>query len=153
MRPISEIMTRDVAVIQPDANLQRAATMMRDLDVGALPVCDGMRLVGMITDRDIVVRASAKGVTPDAAKVADVMSKEVSWCFEDQTPGEVLQLMGDRQLRRVPVVSRDMELRGVVALGDLADEGVHTEKTLEEISRPAPPQPKTAGKHPTGSRS
>lgn len=152
MRPISEIMTRDVAVIEPDADLLRAATMMRDLNVGALPVCDGIRLQGMITDRDIVVRATAKGVTPDAAKVADVMSKEVAWCFEDQTPGEVLQLMGDRQLRRIPVVSRDMELRGIVALGDLADEGMHTEKTLDEISRPAPPEPKTTGKEPTRSR-
>jgi CBS domain-containing protein len=152
MRPISEIMTRDVAVIEPGADLRRAATMMRDLNVGALPVCDGIRLAGMITDRDIVVRAIAKGVTPDA-KVADVMSKEVSWCFEDQTPGEVLQLMGDRQLRRIPVVSRDMALRGIVALGDLADEGMHTEKTLDEISRPAPPESKTTGKEPTRSRS
>lgn len=152
MRPISEIMTRDAAVIQPDADLRRAATMMRDLNVGALPVCEGTRLVGMITDRDIVVRATARGVMPDAARVSDVMSEEVSWCFEDQTPGEVLQLMGDRQLRRIPVLSRDMELRGVVALGDLADEGLHTEKALDEISRPAAPQPKTTGKEPTRSR-
>jgi CBS domain-containing protein len=99
MKAISEVMTRDVTVIAPGDDLQRAAQLMRDLDVGALPVCDGKRLQGMITDRDITIRAVAEGLVPSAVRVSDVMSKEVAWCFEDQTVGEVLQHMGDQQIR------------------------------------------------------
>jgi len=150
MQAISEVMSRDVATVAPDADLQRAAQMMRDLDVGALPVCDGRRLMGMITDRDITVRASARGLKPSEGKVAEVMSRDASWCFADQSVGEVLQQMGDQQLRRIPVIERDsMQLVGMVSLGDLATrQGGPVDSTLEEISRPAPPQPKTTGKQP-----
>jgi CBS-domain-containing membrane protein len=104
----------------------------------------------MITDRDITIRATARGLAPNTAHVADVMSQDVSWAFDDQTVGEVLQQMGDQQLRRIPVVSRaNMELQGVVSLGDLAvRQPGPTHKSLDEISRDAPPQPKVTGKHP-----
>lgn len=154
MRAIADVMTRDVRVVKPDARLQEAAQMMRDMDVGALPVCDGRRLVGMLTDRDIAVRAVAKGLAPQDAGVAEVMSREVAWCFADQSVGEVLQQMGDRQLRRIPVVERDsMELAGMVSLGDLAvRQGAPVESTLDDISRGAPPQRPATGKPLTTSR-
>jgi CBS domain-containing protein len=150
MQPISEVMTRDPAVIAPDADVQKAAQIMRDMNIGAVPVCDGKRLLGMITDRDIAIRATARGLAPNTAHVADVMSQDISWAFDDQTVGEVLQQMGDQQMRRIPVVSRDnMELQGVVSLGDLAvRQPGPTHKSLDEISRAAPPQPKVTGKHP-----
>jgi CBS domain-containing protein len=150
MQSISEIMTRDVAVISPDSNVQQAAQMMRDLNVGALPVCDGKRLLGMITDRDITIRAVAEGMAASDCKVSDAMTKEALWCFEDQTVGEVLQQMGDQQIRRIPVMNRNMELAGVVSLGDLATrQGAPTDSTLEDISAPIPPTRPSTGKQPT----
>lgn len=154
MQAISDIMTRDVRAIPPDARLQEAAQLMRDLDVGALPVCDGRRLMGMVTDRDIAVRAVARGVAPGDASIAEVMSKDVSWCFADQSVGEVLQQMGDQQVRRIPVLERDsMELAGMVSLGDLATrQGAPVESTLDDISRATPPQRPATGKQPTTSK-
>jgi CBS domain-containing protein len=149
MKSISEVMTRDVNVVSPDASVQEAAQAMRDWDVGALPVCNGKRLQGMITDRDITIRAVAEGQSPDKMRVSDIMSNEVLWCFEDQTVGEVLQQMGDQQVRRIPVVSRNMELVGMVSLGDLATtEGVDTDATLEDISSPMPRNSQSTGKQP-----
>ena len=150
MKTIADVMTRDVVTVAPDNDLQRAAQLMRDLDVGALPVCDGRRLAGVITDRDITIRATARGLAPDACRVADVMSSDTSWCFEDQSVGEVLQQMGDRQVRRLPVIRRDShELTGMVSLGDLATrQSGPVDSTLEEISRQTPPLPKTTGKQP-----
>lgn len=150
MQPISEVMTRDPEVIAPDASVQQAAQIMRDMNIGAVPVCDGRRLLGMVTDRDIAIRATARGIAPTYAKVADVMSKDISWAFDDQTPGEVLQQMGDQQLRRIAIVSRhNMELQGVVSLGDLAvRQPGPMRKTLDEISRSAPHPPKVSGKRP-----
>jgi CBS domain-containing protein len=140
MQAISEVMTRDVTVIRPDSNVQEAARMMRDWDIGAIPVCDGKRLVGMITDRDITIRSAAEGKSPADVQVSEVMSDQVLWCFEDQTVGEVLQQMGDQQIRRIPVVSRNMELTGVVSLGDLATRHeADTDSALEEISAPSAP--------------
>ncbi|HYD95354.1 MAG TPA: CBS domain-containing protein [Noviherbaspirillum sp.] len=150
MKSIAQVMTRDVTVVRPDDNLQQAAQVMRDMNVGALPVCDGKRLVGMITDRDITIRAVADGQAPGAVRVSDVMSDQVLWCFEDQTVGEVLQQMGDQQIRRIPVISRNMELVGVVSLGDLATEqGVDTDSTLGDISAPVPPERPSTGKQPS----
>jgi CBS-domain-containing membrane protein len=150
MRSISEVMTRDVNVVSPDDTVQKAAQAMRDWNVGALPVCNGKRLVGMITDRDITIRAAAEGQAPDAVRVSEIMSNEVQWCFEDQTVGEVLQQMGDQQLRRIPVINRNMELAGMVSLGDLATtEGVDTDSTLEDISAPVPQSRQSTGKQPS----
>lgn len=141
MQRISDVMTRDVMSVSPQETIRRAAQMMDELNVGALPVCDGQKLVGMVTDRDITVRAVAAGQSPDAAHVEDVMSGSVQWCFDDQTVDEVMQQMGDTQIRRVPVVDHDTkELIGIVSLGDLATKhSAQVDRTLEEISSPSEP--------------
>lgn len=140
MQFISEVMSRDVTVVSPQDNVQQAAQMMRDWNVGALPVCDGKRLVGMITDRDIAIRATATGQPPDQIRIDQVMSAQVLWCYDDQTVGEVLQHMGDSQVRRIPVVNRNKELVGMVSLGDIATRHkASTDETLEEISKPSEP--------------
>jgi CBS domain-containing protein len=122
MQMISEVMTRNVQFVSPQETVRRAAQMMDDLNVGALPVCDGERLVGMVTDRDITVRATSTGSAPDDTVVDEVMSTDVRWCFEDQPLDEVMQQMADTQIRRVPVVTHDdaHRLIGIVSLGDIA---------------------------------
>ena len=150
MKAISQVMTRDVTVVSPDDTVQQAAQVMRDINAGALPVCNGKRLVGMITDRDIAIRAVADGHSPASVRVSDIMSSEVLWCFEDQTVGEVLQQMGNQQIRRIPVINRNMELAGIVSLGDLATtQGIDTDSTLEDISAPVPPDRPATGKQPS----
>jgi CBS domain-containing protein len=141
MQRIAEVMTRDVRSISPHETVRRAAQMMDELNVGALPVCDGRRLIGMVTDRDITVRAVAAGQAPDVAHVADVMSVSVRSCFDDQTVDEVMAQMADSQIRRVPVIDHDTkELVGIVSLGDIATKhSAQVDRTLEEISSPAEP--------------
>jgi CBS domain-containing protein len=137
MSTISEIMSTDVQVIEPEDTLRRAARMMQDLDVGALPVCTGKQLLGMVTDRDITVRGVACGLTPDDACVSDVMSKDARWCSEDQDTDEVMQIMGEAQLRRMPVMNADNELVGIVSLADLAlRQSAHIDSTVRQISEP-----------------
>lgn len=150
MKAISEVMTRDVTVARPDDNLQHIAQIMRDQNIGSLPVCDGKRLVGMITDRDITVRAVAEGKDVDQAKVSDVMTDQVLWCYEDQTVGEVLQEMGHQQIRRIPVVSRSSkELTGIVTIGDLATrQSASVDAAMEDISAPFQPPPRGVEKQP-----
>lgn len=152
MKAISDIMTRDVTVISPDSNLKDAAQLMRDLDIGAIPVCNGKKMVGMITDRDIVIRGVAEGKTSELM-VSEIMSEQVQWCFEDQTVGEVLQQMGDSQIRRIPVVTRDKDLCGLVSLGDLATrDDADMDRTLENVSAPTSPVRASTGKEPTMTR-
>ncbi len=141
MTTIAEVMTPDVTVVSPQDSIQKAAKMMAEWNVGALPVCDGKKLVGMLTDRDIAIRAVPTGKAPADIRVADIMSKEVRWCFSDQQMGEVLQEMGDEQIRRIPVLSRNsMELIGIVSLGDFAARwNAHVDKALQEISTPSAP--------------
>jgi CBS domain-containing protein len=140
MTKISEVMTRGVEVIGPDETLQRAAQLMDELNVGSLPVCDGNRLVGMITDRDITVRATAAGMAPGEASVAEVMSEQTRWCTEDQTIDDVMQQMADVQIRRVPVLNERREVVGIVSLGDLATrQSGHIDDALREISSPSEP--------------
>lgn len=146
MQIVSEVMTRNVEFIRPQESLQRAAQMMDELNIGALPVCDGERLVGMITDRDITVRSTSTGQSPQEARVEQVMSSEVRWCFEDQPLDEVMQQMSEAQIRRVPVVSHDdaHKLVGIVALGDVATKSGKAQKreaeqTMERISSPSEP--------------
>lgn len=91
MQTIAEVMTRDVQSISPQETVRRAAQMMDELNVGALPVCEGEELVGMVTGRDITVRATATGQSPDDARVRDVMTDDMRWCFDDQTVDEVMQ--------------------------------------------------------------
>ena len=111
--------------------------MMRDEDIGALPVCDGDRLVGMITDRDLALRGSALGKTPQDAHVDEIMSSEVRWCYEDQPLDELMAQMGDAQVRRIPVVSHDAARRlvGIVSLGDLATRaGAEAERDVQDVT-------------------
>lgn len=133
---LKDIMSRDVQSVLPGATLREAATTMRELDVGALPVCDGTRISGMITDRDIVVRGLANG-HGERATVAEVMTPGVVWSYEDDAVETAAKLMQERQIRRMPVLDREKRLVGIVSLGDLAvrtnDEHL-TGKTLEQIS-------------------
>ena len=138
MQQLRDIMTKDVQTLAPGATVQQAAEKMRDLDVGAIPVCDGQKLVGMVTDRDIAVRSASLGHDPKSTKVADVMSPEVVWCFDDAGVDEVARLMRERQVRRIPVVNRGKQLVGIVALGDVAtesDDHAMKGQTLEAVSR------------------
>lgn len=140
---VGDIMTRDPRVVRPDTSVADAAKVMRELDVGSLPVCDGSRLVGMITDRDITTRSTAEGVDPTQVLVNDVMTPKIKYCFEDQDIHEVARIMQEDQIRRLPVLDRQKQMVGIVALGDLSvDAGIDTlsGKTLEEISRPSRPK-------------
>jgi CBS domain-containing protein len=117
---LKDIMSTEVEIVQPDASIQEAAEKMASLDVGALPVCDARRLIGMITDRDITVRATAAGRDPKTTLVSDCLSSELVYGSEDQGLEEAQALMEQKQIRRLPVLSRDKELVGIVALADLA---------------------------------
>jgi CBS domain-containing protein len=134
---IRECMSTDVLLASPDDTIQEAALMMAEIDAGALPVSEKDRLVGMITDRDIAVRAVAEGRGPDAP-VAEIMSHDVKYCYDDEETEDVLANMGDIQLRRLPVVNRNKRLVGIVSLGDLALTGARakTGQALGDISRP-----------------
>ncbi len=143
MQTVAEVMSRNAQVVAPWDSLQRAAQLMDELDVGALPVCDGEQLVGMVTDRDLAVRGIAAGKSPQDAHIDEVMSAQVRWCFEDQPLDEVITQMADSQIRRIPVVSHDDQRRlvGIVSLGDVATraggQAQHdSEDALEAISMP-----------------
>jgi CBS domain-containing protein len=139
---VAEIMTRHTEVVPSDFLLKDAALKMRQLDIGALPIRDGDRLVGMLTDRDITIRATAEGRDPANTQVRDVMTPQVVYCFEDQDASEVAKLMQEKQIRRLPIFNREKKLVGIVSLGDLA---VHSgkeklvSKTVKEVSEPAEP--------------
>ncbi len=141
MPNVSEIMSTEVRSIEPQESLRRAAQLMQDLNVGALPVCDGERLLGMVTDRDITVRGVAAGLSPDSACVSDVMSADVQFCTVDQDTEEVMRMMGEKQVRRLPVIDTDKNLVGIVSLGDMAlRQPGHIDRTVREISEPSSPQ-------------
>jgi len=116
---IRELMSPDVRLASPDQTIQQAAEMMAEIDAGALPVGENDRLVGMITDRDIAIRAVAKGLGA-STKVRDVMTREIHYCFEDQDVEEVAEKMSDLQVRRLPLLNREKRLVGIVSLGDIA---------------------------------
>jgi CBS domain-containing protein len=140
---LREIMTQNPEVVSGDASLKEAATKMKNLDVGLIPVCDGDRLQGMLTDRDITIRATADGRDPNKTKVIDVMSTDIAYCLEDQEVEEAVSLMEARQIRRLPILNQDKRLVGIVSLGDIA---VHVGdrdlagETLQEVSEPAQPK-------------
>jgi CBS domain-containing protein len=117
---LKEIMSTEVEIVRSDASIQEAAEKMASLDVGALPVCEGSRLIGMLTDRDITVRATAAGRDPKTTLVSDCLSSEPVYGFEDQDLDEAQALMEQKQIRRLPVLSREKVLVGIVALADLA---------------------------------
>ncbi|HEY1375196.1 MAG TPA: CBS domain-containing protein [Gemmataceae bacterium] len=140
---VQDVMTRNVECIAPDDTLQVAARKMRDLDVGPLPVCDHDRLAGMVTDRDITVRATAEGKDPTRCPVRDVMTPHVVYVFEDQDVKDAADTMAVRQIRRLVVLNRDKKLVGIVSMADLAvDAGreARPADTLREVSEPAEPR-------------
>lgn len=141
MSKVSEVMTRGVRSLSPGDTLQSAAQAMDELAVGSLPVCDGRRLVGMVTDRDITVRGTARGLPAESTTLDQVMSGDVQWCYEDQPVEEATHLMSQAQVRRLPVVDRDKRLVGVLSLGDVAAKS-HPDKAahaLQGISTPSAP--------------
>jgi CBS domain-containing protein len=140
---LREVMTPDVEVIGSNIRLKDAAAKMKELDVGLMPVCDGEKLRGLLTDRDITVRATAEGRDPLKTKVSEIMSADVVFCFEDQDVEEAINLMEVKQIRRMPILDRDKRLVGIVSLGDIAvrtgDQKL-TGETLREVSEPALPK-------------
>src|SRR5919202_1590697 len=134
---VSEAMTRDVRLTRPDEPIQNAARIMAEIDAGIVPVSDGDRLVGMITDRDIAVRAVAAGKGPQPP-IREVMSAEVKYCFEDEDLDHVPHNMADIKVRRLPVLNRDKRLVGIISLGDVAvmQDGHYAETALSGISEP-----------------
>jgi CBS domain-containing protein len=146
---VKDAMTRDVRMTRPDQRICDAALLMAELDIGVLPVEENDRLVGMITDRDIAVRAVAEGRGPDTP-IREIMSREVLYCFDDQTVDEVSQNMADKRVRRLPVMNRQKRLVGILSLGDLAQ----YEQALDEagealggISRPGGEHSQSAERH------
>jgi CBS domain-containing protein len=117
---LKEIMTANVETIDPDDSLEQAARRMKECDVGSLPVWDGERAVGIITDRDIAVRSTASGQHPSRVRVGEVMSPDPVCCYEDQELPAAARLMEEHQIRRLPVLRRDGGLVGIVSLADLA---------------------------------
>jgi CBS domain-containing protein len=137
---VAELMTHDPQPIGPDETLKRAAELMDALDVGVLPVCEGERLVGVITDRDMVVRATAAGLAPEATKVGEIMTADLRWAYEDEDVAEAERLMRETQIRRLPVLNSQRRLTGMLSLGDLAAKGAQAVRdTLDAISRPPAP--------------
>lgn len=131
-------MSSDARCIGPNASLVDAASLMRQLDVGAIPVCDNDRLAGMLTDRDIAIRAVADGRDPAHTTVRDAMSPGIIYVYEDQSIDEAAQVMEEHQVRRLPVLNRDKRLVGIVSLGDLAVQASarRAGDALKEVSQP-----------------
>lgn len=135
---ILEIMTRDPELIDPNSSIRDAAKRMRDENIGALPVGENDRLVGMVTDRDIAVRGVAEDRTPATTTVRDVMSQKIFYCFEDDNVEDAARCMADNQVRRLPILNRDKRLTGIVALADIAQSGEECETiALEGVSEPS----------------
>jgi CBS domain-containing protein len=140
MTQVSDVMTRGVRALSPRDSMVKAAQAMQELDVGAIPVCNDERLVGIVTDRDLVVRGLAQACDANTP-IDQVMSRQPLWCFENQPIDDVIAYMRKSQVRRVPVIDADNHLVGMVSLGDLAvknDEQI-AGQALRSISEPAQP--------------
>lgn len=135
---IREVMSQEVKLVSPEDSIAKAAKEMAEHDCGALPVGAGDRLIGMITDRDIALRAVARGKGPDCP-VRECMSSEIRYVFEDETTEDAGRNMSALKLRRLPVLNRDKRLVGIVALGDLAwkDRGQPAMRAIHQVSQPA----------------
>jgi CBS domain-containing protein len=142
---VRDIMSRNVTVAAPDDTIQQAAFTMGRIDAGVLPVGENDHLVGMITDRDIALRAVAEGRDP-ATKVRDIMSPEVMYCFDDEDVAHISENMAELQVRRLPVVNREKRLVGIVSLGDIAAEQDpdKTGMALRGVSQPGGSHSQTA---------
>ena len=135
---LREIMSDHVEIINPADTLKTAAEKMRDRDIGFLPVCDGDRLIGVLTDRDLITRALADGLEADAVLGRDLVTSPAIYCFDDQSIDEAAKLMHDNQIRRLVVLSRDKQMVGVISLGDLAMSAGDklTGDVLQSVSEP-----------------
>jgi CBS domain-containing protein len=133
---VSEVMTQDVCLCSPEDTIENAAHTMADMDIGILPIGKDDKLVGMVTDRDIAIRAVGEGKSP-STRIGEVMSKEVLYCFEDDDVEDILNNMSQIQVRRLPVLDRDKRLIGIVSISDLASTAskAHTAEALSEITR------------------
>ena len=135
---VQEIMTRDGYIADPNAQIRDVARRMRDDNVGALPVGENDRLIGMVTDRDIVVRAVANEQGSGTTAVRDVMSDSVYYCFDEDDVSRAAELMAEHQVRRLPVLNAEKRLVGVVALADLGRTGSDAAKeAVEGVSEPS----------------
>jgi len=137
---VHEVMTRGCECIDPESTLQEAANRMKVLNVGPLPLCEDDRLVGIVTDRDIVLRGVAEGRDPTTTRVREVMTPGVTYCFEDDDVETAADLMKEKQIRRIVVLNRDKRLTGIVSIGDIAVDTADlwlVGDTLEQISEPA----------------
>jgi CBS-domain-containing membrane protein len=136
---VKDLMSRDVKIVAPNDTLEKAAKLMATIDAGSLPVGQDDRLVGMLTDRDITVRAVARNKSPAKTHVRDVMTSDIKYVFEDEGVEDVARNMSNLQIRRLPVVNRDKRLVGIVSLGDLARKhgGDPAEKALHNVSQPS----------------
>ena len=132
---VDAAMTREVRLVKPDQTIREAAQLMGEIDAGSIPVTENDRLVGMITDRDIAVRAVAQGKSPDT-RIRDVMSTGILYCFDNQELDEVARNMGKNQVRRLPLINKDKRLVGILALGDLAsnEDAKAVGRTVSQVS-------------------
>jgi CBS domain-containing protein len=139
---LKDIMTPRVREIAPGTSLRDAARQMKELNVGVLPVCDGNRVVGVLTDRDVAIRAVAEGCDADSTCASDVMSPGVIYCYEDEDVKQAARIMEEKQIRRLLVMDRNQQTVGIVSLGDLAtrqgDDRLSGE-VLERVSEPSQP--------------
>jgi CBS domain-containing protein len=153
MLRIKDVMTPQAEVISPDATTEDAASLMKTLDIGVLPVCDEEGLVGILTDRDLVVRVLAATRDPKAMLVGEAMTPSVVYCFEDDDVEHAAAVMAGQQIRRLPVLDKNRKLVGIVSVGDIA---VHTQdhhlsgKVLEDVSQPAVPRRGEGAEHEEG---
>lgn len=136
---VREIMTKAVKYIDPNTPLKEAAHIMLDKDVGSLPVGENDRLVGVITDRDITIRAIAKSNDPQTTTVRQIMTPKCIYCFEEDSIEEAAKHMGEHQIRRLPVLNKDKRLVGVISLGDICCKGSKqaAAEALDAISKQA----------------
>jgi CBS domain-containing protein len=136
MMLVKDVMTKDVDTIEPGMDLKEAAVLMRDKDIGSVPVAEDGRLVAMLTDRDIVVASVANGNEAAATAARDAMSDSIYYCFADQPLEAAAEVMAEKRVRRLPVLTRDMQLIGIVSLGDISKHGGIgvAGEALEEIS-------------------
>jgi len=134
---VKDVMTQKPTVVCSDTLLQEVAETMGTLEIGVLPVCNGDHVIGILTDRDVTVRATAAGCDPTMIQVCDIMTTDVIYCFEDQDVAAAATLMEDQQVRRLLVLNRDQHLVGIVSLDDLAASGATklAGKTLKEVSK------------------
>ena len=138
MQTAKDLMSRDVKVISPDETIKAAAQQMLDGNFGMMPVSESDRMIGAISDRDIVIRAVAVG-KDGTTKVRDVMTPDIVWAYENDSVDTVAKLMGERQIRRLPIVNADKRLVGILALGDFAAVSADIKtagEALSEISKP-----------------